>query len=154
MLYSGLTFETAWLLLTFCHVPAVDFLMAQLYPTCSAGPLAVFDAAVERCARVVLGGAGPAIFDHPLIRRRVRLPIRRNGFGLRARAETAPAAFCGRVLAVAAAMFEVAPETARDVFGVSKLVSRSAASARRPRTSIASHASAPTRSPANGSERA
>ena len=74
MLYSGLTFETAWLLLTFCHVPAVDFLMAQLYPTCSAGPLAVFDAAVERCARVVLGGAGPAIFDHPLIRRRVRLP--------------------------------------------------------------------------------
>ena len=32
MLYSGLTFETAWLLLTFCHVPAVDFLMAQLYP--------------------------------------------------------------------------------------------------------------------------
>ena len=71
MLYSGLTFETAWLLLTFCHVPAVDFLMAQLYPTCSAGPLAVFDAAVERCARVVLGGAGPAIFDHPLTRRRV-----------------------------------------------------------------------------------
>ena len=120
MLYSGLTYETAWLLLTFCHVPAVDFLMAQLYPTCSAGPLVVFDAAVERCARVVLGGAGPAIFDHPLIRRRVRLPIRRNGFGLRARAEVAPAAFCGRVLAVAEAMFEVAPATARDVFGVSK----------------------------------
>ena len=67
MLYSGLTFETAWLLLTFCHVPAVDFLMAQLYPTCSAGPLAVFDAAVERCARVVLGGAGPAIFDQARI---------------------------------------------------------------------------------------
>ena len=41
--------------------------MAQLYPTCSAGPLAVFDAAVERCARVVLGGAGPAIFDQARI---------------------------------------------------------------------------------------
>jgi hypothetical protein len=36
---------------------------------------------------------------------------------LRARAETAPAAFCGRVLAVAAAKFEVAPAAARgDVF--------------------------------------
>ena len=64
------------------------------------------------------------IFDHPLIRRRVRLPIRRNGFGLRARAETGPAAFCGRVLAVAAAMFEVAPAAARDVFGVSKLAEK------------------------------
>ena len=41
-----------------------------------------------------------------------------NGFGLRSRAATAPAAFCGRVLAVAAAMFEVAPAAARDVFGV------------------------------------
>ena len=48
------------------------------------------------------------------------MPIRRNGFGLRSRAEVAPAAFCGRVLAVAEAMFEVAPATARDVFGVSK----------------------------------
>ena len=66
---------------------------------------------------MALGGAGPLVFDDPFAARRLRLPVRDGGFGLRERAVQAPAAFLGRVAAAAPTMAKAVPGAVAALFG-------------------------------------
>ena len=104
-------------LIRYCLAPTGDFIAAHQYPSDSHSGLAEFDKVISDAFRVSLGGAGPLVFDDSFAARRLRLPVRDGGFGLRERAVQAPAAFLGRVAAAAPTMAKAVPGAVAALFG-------------------------------------
>ena len=103
--------------LRYCLAPTGDFLAAHQYPSDSRAGLAEFDSVIRDASRVALGGAGPLVFEDPFAARRLCLPVRVGGFGLRERGALAPAAFLGRVTAAAPTVAKAVPGAMAALFG-------------------------------------
>ena len=103
--------------LRYCLAPTGDFIAAHQYPSDSRSDLVKFDKVISDAFRVSLGGAGPLVFEDPFAVRRLRLPVRVGGFGLRERAVQAPVAFLGRVAAAAPTVAKAVPGAMAALFG-------------------------------------
>ena len=89
---------------------------AHAYPSDGDASYARFDVAVDEAARLALGAAGPGILSDTLASRRLRLPLSFGGGGLRSVFATMPAAFCGRLFAVASKLSAIAPKPTAAAF--------------------------------------
>ncbi|KAH8043806.1 hypothetical protein JL720_17288 [Aureococcus anophagefferens] len=65
---------------------------------------------------LLAGAAGPGILSDTLASRRLRLPLSFGGGGLRSVFATVPAAFCGRLFAVASKLSAIAPKPTAAAF--------------------------------------
>ncbi|KAH8093979.1 methyltransferase domain-containing protein [Aureococcus anophagefferens] len=108
--------QSAFALLRNCSTRRLDFLASNAYPSDGAASYARFDVAVDEAARLALGAAGPGILSDTLASRRLRLPLSFGGGGLRSVFATVPAAFCGRLFAVASKLSAIAPKPTAAAF--------------------------------------
>ncbi|KAK7230707.1 hypothetical protein SO694_00078197 [Aureococcus anophagefferens] len=75
--------QALWLLLLWCMSTRVDYWAQTLYVSAPRIFLADFDTAVTSAASDAFGEAGPLILADDLARKRLRMPIRHGGGGLR-----------------------------------------------------------------------
>ncbi|EGB05758.1 hypothetical protein AURANDRAFT_66202 [Aureococcus anophagefferens] len=84
-----------WLLVLSCLSTRADYWAQTMYMSASRSFLADFDTAITSAASDASGEAGPLILADNLARKRLRMPIRGGGGGLRLRVGVADAAFFG-----------------------------------------------------------
>ena len=84
--------QAAWLLLLFCATPRPNYMLRMLPPTATTAFAAGHDAAVENCLARLLSTDSPPQFDN-LQCRRIHLPLRRGGLGLRSATTSRQAAY-------------------------------------------------------------
>jgi len=82
----------------------MDFVAQTVYPSDAAPSLEQFSTSVLLSAEEAFGEAGPAILADPIARRRLPLPQRLGGSGLRDRAQLRHAAFVGTTCAAVSRM--------------------------------------------------
>ena len=78
-----------------CLSTRADYWAQTMYMSASRSFLADFDTAITSAASDASGEAGPLILADNLARKRLRMPIRGGGGGLRLRVGVADAAFFG-----------------------------------------------------------
>ncbi|MEM9998880.1 MAG: hypothetical protein AAF809_14355, partial [Bacteroidota bacterium] len=90
----------------YCLAPLGDFLASTVYPSQARAALGRFDAALDACVKASFGCGGDFVESDPYAQRRLRLPARRKGLGIRSRVDVADAAFVGCVCAVLPEMLD------------------------------------------------
>ncbi|MEO1777037.1 MAG: hypothetical protein AAFS07_19020 [Pseudomonadota bacterium] len=89
-----------------CLAPLPDYLAANCYPPHTRSALGRFDAALDACVKASHGSGGDIVGSDPFAQRRLRLPVRRKGLGIRSRVDVADAAFVGSACAALPAMLD------------------------------------------------
>jgi hypothetical protein len=108
---DGLHFNNAMLLLRYCGVPQLNYLLRCTPPSCIAQQAAVFDERLLDAASVRLGIHRDRLSEDTIYH--IQAKLRHGGCGLTSAVRTSPAAYLGSLAAVAAAP-EFAPHTDAD----------------------------------------
>ena len=82
-----------------------EYVAGHCYPSDSTGPLSRYDAGVLKAAEIVHGS--PLVVHDPLLLRRMRLPAKLGGAGLRSVVAVSSSAFAGRVSQVAPLLIDM-----------------------------------------------